>query len=165
MAIKIAGITLRRGRLQVETTPYPTFVVDIGVVAGGAGYAAELRCNNGRTLRINSVWFSKPSVQVTLRLIKASTPSTGGTSTNGTVVGMKGGGGPDGRALLFTAAPTAGTAIGDVFEMVVGTTDNVEIAFGDNDTEALELEGTEALGVNVSAAATIVGRIVFQEVN
>ena len=143
-------------------TPARTFAVDIGVVAGGAGYAAELRAE-GTRLRVRSVWFSKPSVQVTLRLIKASSGSSGGTSTRGTVVAMQGGGGADNRVLLFTAAPTAGAAIGDVFEMVIAATDNVEVVFGDNGTQPLELTGTEALGINVSAAATIVGRIVFEE--
>ena len=152
--------------IERRLTPARTFVVDIGVVAGGAGYAAELLCNNGPTLRVNSVWFSKPSAQVTLRLIVATAASTGGTLTNGLAVPMRGKRtlSTDNRVRLFTAAPTAGEAIGDVFEMVVGTADNIDIIFGDVHTEALEISGTQALGINVSAAATIVGRIMFQEV-
>lgn len=144
--------------------PYPTFVADIGVVGSGAGYAAELLAN-GERLRVKSVWFSKPSAQVTLRLIRAATASSGGTSTQADVIGMKGGVQSSARLLLFTAVPTAGTALGDVFEMVVGTGDNVEVLFGDDGTEPLEIEGRQALAVNVSAAATIVGRIVFQQVS
>ena len=143
--------------------PYPTYVVDIGVVAGGAGYAAELLAS-GKRLRIKSVFFSKPSAAVTFRIIKALAGSSGGTSTNGTIVAMKGGGGGvSARVNLFTAAPTAGTAIGDVFEMAMATDGSVDVSFGDNGTEPLEIEGRQALGINVSAAATIVGRIVFQE--
>lgn len=152
------------GVLRVRPATNPTFAVDIGVAAGGAGYAAELRGVEGKRLRVKSVWFSKPSAQVTLRLIKALSKTTDGTSTGGTVVRLGVGEGSQARVLLFTAAPTAGVAIGDVFEMVVATTDNVEVTFGDNDTEPLEIGGSEALGVNVSAAATIVGRIVFEEV-
>ena len=152
--------------IERRLTPPRTLMVDIGVVAGGAGYAAELLCNRGPVLRVKSVWFSRPSVQVTLRLIVAEAASTGGTLTNGIAVPMRGSRtlSTDNRVRLFTAAPTAGTAIGDIFEAVVPTDGNIEILFGENGEEPLELSGSEALGINVSGAATIVGRITFQEI-
>ena len=165
MSLTIRGLLFggRRGLLVEDAPPHPTFAVDIGVVAGGAGYAAEL-IPGGRRVQVKSVWFSKPSVAVTFRLIKASSPSTVGTSTSGTVVRLGAGGGAYANVKLFTGAPTAGIAIGDVFEMAVATDGSVEVTFGDNGTEPLELTATQALGINVSAACTVVGRIVFQEV-
>lgn len=142
--------------------PLPTYSVDIGVVAGGAGYAAEL-IPGGVPVVVKSIWFSKPSAAITYRVIKASTPSTAGTSTDGVAVRHGGASTARARTKLFTAAPTAGVAIGDLFAMAVGTGDNVDLVFGDNGTEPLVIEGNERLGINVSAAATIVGRIVFQE--
>ena len=49
----------------LRPAPLPLYTVDFGVVAGGAGYAAEL-IPGGVPLLVRSVWFSKPSVSVTL---------------------------------------------------------------------------------------------------
>ena len=146
----------------LRPTPLPTYTVDFGVVAGAAGYAAEL-IPSGASLLVRSVWFSKPSAAITYRIIKASTPSTGGTSTDAVAVSVNGARNAKAQTKIFTAVPTAGVAVGDVFEMAVGTGDSVDVTFGDNGTEPLEVSGNQALVINVSAAATIVGRIVFQE--
>ena len=146
----------------------PTYRAEIGVVAGAAGYAAEIFCNTGRKIHIQQVYFSKPSVQITMRLIKASTLSTGGTSTDSAVVPLdsRSAISSSARVKLFTGAPTAGTAIGDVFEEVVGTGDVLWEEFGhllSNRPLTLHGEDNEALAVNVSGAVTIVGYIEFSE--
>lgn len=143
----------------------PTYRADIGVVAGGAGYAAELVGSPFKVVRVHRVFVAKPSVEVTIRLIKAKRASTVGTSTNATAVALDSQS-PDATATvkLFTAAPTAGAAIGDVFEAVVGTGDVVWEDFADVGQGGLVLRGSDqALGVNVSAAATLVGYIEWSE--
>ena len=145
---------------------FPTYRADIGVVAGGAGYAAEIIVPSKTAVFVTQVFFAKPSVAVTMRLIKASTNSTGGTSTNATIVRMdEEARGSRATVRLFTGAPTAGTALGDVFELAVGTGDIVWEEFGNREGQYLKLHGPrEALGVNVSGAATIVGYIEWIEV-
>ena len=151
----------------VEVRRAPTFRVEIGVVAAGAGFAAELIPGVGKGLKVHALYFSKPSVQVTLRLLKNSTPSTDGTSSDGPITPLDSrfpvSGGE--RCKLFTAAPTAGIQVGsDLFEGVIGTGDILYEEFGQNGQSPLVLRGSlETLGVYVSAAATIVGYIEFSE--
>ncbi len=155
---------IRNALVALRPAPPPCFTVVIGVVAGGAGYAVEVLPNASKRLRIKEVFFSKPSVQVTMRLIKASQRSAGGTSTDGVIVSMSSRDGVSAQVKLFTGAPTAGTAIGDAFSMVVAATDNVDVTYGQHGEKPMEIRGAEAFAVNVSGAATIAGFIRFEEV-
>lgn len=143
-----------------------TYQLDIGVVAAGAGYAAEIYPTGARVIYITEVHLNKPSVNVTLRLIKASTRSTGGTSTTPTPTALDSTQAVSQATVkLFTAVPTAGTAIGDLFDLAMATGDVVWQEFGNNNTKPLVLRGSgDALAVNVSAAATIAGYIRWVEV-
>ena len=140
------------------------FRAEIGVVAG-VGFAAELIPSSGTRLIVHGVFFTKPSVVVTVRLIKNSTASTLGTSTNSTVTpldSMK----PSRSTVvkLFTAVPTAGTSVGDLAEQVVDTTDWFWFPFGVDGEPPLVLHGpNETLAVNTSAVATIAGFINWSE--
>ena len=151
--------------VKFEPKP-PTYRVEIGVVAGGAGFAAELIPGTGRKLTIHAVYFSKPSVAVTMRLLRNARASTLGTSTEGPITPLDGSFDRSGAICkLFTAAPTAGTQLGsDLFEGVIGTGDVLYEEFGQNGQNPLVLRGAdETLGINVSAAVTIVGYIEFSE--
>ena len=159
-------IAVIRGIVTTRPEPKPpTHRVEIGVVAGGAGFAAELIPGVDRKLIVHAVYFSKPSAAVTLRLLKNSSPSSGGTSTNGAVTPLDSGFSSRATCKLFTAAPTAGTQVGsDLFEGVIQTTEVLYEEFGQNGQNLLVLRGAnETLAVNVSAAATIVGYIEFSE--
>ena len=141
----------------------PTYRVEIGVVAP-VGFAAELIPGTGRKITVKAFYTSKPSAVVTIRLIKNRTPSSGGTSSNSTIVPMDSTYPSDSTCKLFTGAPTAGVAVGDVFERVMETTDDVYEEFGINGAAPLVLYGPgETLAVNASAIATLVGYIEFTE--
>ena len=159
---KIKGIVTVR-----PVPPSPTFRVEIGVVAGGAGFAAELIPGSRRKVTVHAVYFSKPSASVTMRLLKNSSPSTGGTSTESAITPLDRNSPHLGttKCKLFTAVPTAGTQVGsDLFEGVIGTQDVLYEEFGHIGQSPLVLRGSdESLAVNVSGAATIVGYIEFSE--
>lgn len=157
-----------RIRGVVSTRPVlgpPTFRTEIGVVAGGAGFAAELIPESGHKLIVHAVYFSKPSVAVTLRLLKNSMPSTGGTSTNSAMTPLDSDHSTRAVCKLFTAAPTAGAqAGGDLFEGAIGIGDVMYEEFGQNGQRPLVLRGAlETLAINVSAAVTVVGYIEFSD--
>lgn len=157
-----------KGIVTVRPVPKPpTYRVEIGVVAGGAGFAAELIPGEGMKLTVHAVYFSKPSVSVTLRLLKNRTPSSGGTSTVSETTPLDSAFPLRGNTSckIFTAAPTAGEQVGtDLFEGVIGTGDVLFEEFGQNGQSPLVLrDRRQTLAVNVSAAATIVGYIEFSE--
>lgn len=172
------AIRLVNGGIPVTaTTPFPvsidqppkppTFRVEIGVVAAGAGFAAELVPGGRSKLLVHAVYFSKPSVAITMRLLRNSGASTGGTSTNSPITPLDSALQPSGGTAckIFTGAPTAGAQVGsDLFEGVIGTGDVLYEEFGQNGQNPLVLRSSsETLAVNVSGAATIVGYIEFSE--
>lgn len=143
------------------------FRADIGVVAA-SGFAAEIippAAVANVTVVVHGIFISKPTALITVRIIKNETASTGGTSTNAVIVPL---GAYDSRGTtvkIFTVAPTAGAALGDLAEHVVDTTDWMFFPFGEHGEAPLELYyPTDTLAVNVSAAATITGYIAFSEV-
>ena len=142
-----------------------TYQLDIGVVAAGAGYAAEIYPTGKRRIHITEVHLNKPSVAVTIRLIKAQTRSTGGTATTPVGIPLDAqDDSPQAEVKLFTAAPTAGVAVGDVFDLAFATGDFVWQEFGNLGTKPLVLGGvSQALAINVSGAATIAGYIRWTE--
>ena len=140
------------------------FRAEIGVVAG-VGFAAELIPPAGTKIIVHGVFFTKPSALVTVRLIKNSSASTDGTSTNSTIIPLDSARGSRGATVkLFTVVPTAGTSVGDLAEQVMDTTDWFWFPFGVDGEPPLVLHGSgETLAINVSAIATIAGFISWSE--
>lgn len=144
--------------------PRPGFRASIAVAAP-AGFGAELI--PGATVKciVRGVFVSKPTVQTTVRLIKNRTASSGGTSTNATIVPLDSTHAAAGTTVkIFTAAPTAGTAVGDIAEFILETTDWMWFGFGEHGEPPLVLKGSsETLAVNFGTAATIDGYIAWSE--
>lgn len=145
--------------------PRAGFRANIAVVAGGSGFAVELVPGAGIRCFVHSVFLTKPTVSITTNLIKNSTASTGGTSTNGAKIPTDSQKPASGTLVkLFTAIPTAGTAVGTLALCVLDPTDWMQFIFGADGEPPLVLHGpSETLAVNVSAAATIAGFIAWSE--
>lgn len=149
---------------QIAVPAFPSFRADIGV-AGVSGVAAEIIPGDA-IVRVHGVFIAKPTALVTVRLIKNYTASTGGTSTNAVVVPLDSTKAPSKATVvkLFTAAPTAGTALGDLAEYVMDTTDWMYFRFGADGEQPVILNNPrETLHVNINATATITGFIAWTE--
>lgn len=144
--------------------PLPTFRAQIGV-AGPAGVAAELIPGAGVRLHVRSVFITKPTVATAVTLIKQSTATTGGTSTNATIGPLDSAKAASGsRIKLFTGAPTAGTSVGSLAIHTLETTDWMLFTFGENGAGPLVLNTpNQTLAVSLGTAATIVGYIEWSE--
>jgi len=164
MPMNLEDVVTQLKALAIEPKS-PMFRTELGVIAAGAGFAAELIPGKGKKLTVYAVYFSKPSVAITLRLLKNSSPSTGGTATNSPITSLDSAFASSSQCKIFTAAPTAGAQLGgDLFEGVIATTEVLYEEFGQHGQNPLVLrDSSETLGVYVSGAVTIVGYIEFSE--
>ena len=135
-----------------------TYRASFTVACGGAGDCVTISPVS-HPVSIRQVWISKPTNAITVSLILRSTADTGGTSTTATDFPLDdsdGAGTPSVK--LYTAAPTAGIAIGTLLAQPMGTGDTVVETFGTSNDKPLVLN-TQNLAISVSGAATIVGYV------
>lgn len=139
--------------------PYPTYRYDLNALnVAGAGTAVELRnaLDSDVVLLVQQVFYSKPQAQQTLKLIKQSSDSTGGTAVKANGVPLDSRWKPSiGQIFPYTAAPTAGTVAGILWQGVVATTDVLYEEFGnERNSHPLVLYPGESFAINHSAAST-----------
>ena len=165
------------GELQVDVLTMPTtnvrklaptqktFVFTFNVVAA-AGTAVEILGPTSGSSEILEVYITKPSAATTITINKRSAASTGGTQgTAPTIV-------PHDATFaaatsvvrVFTADPTEGTLVGEMFRDAMGTGDRVAFSTGDSIGAPITLNAdTQVVTIETSAAVTLVGRVVFTE--
>lgn len=132
-----------------------------------AGVAVQIVGAAGRIVRVTRIQFSKPSVaQAPLIFTKNSAAATGGTSTTPTLVPLDSKNEPaEAVVRLYTAAPTPGAAVGNIYDADHSTSDVLFGTFsGEQHTQDTVLRGAaEALTIVLQAAATINGYIEWTE--
>lgn len=152
--------------VQAHSPRLKTFRATFNVAAGAAGTAVEVLGPTSGSSEILEIYLTKPSAAVTLTINKRSAASTGGTAgTAPTLV-------PNDATFaaatsvvkIFTGDPTEGTLVGEVFRRTFATTDDVAITYGTGIDGPFTLNAAaQALTIETSAAATIVGHVVFLE--
>ena len=152
--------------VQAHSPRVKTYRATFNVAAGAAGTAVEVLGPTSGSSEILEIYLTKPSAAVTLTINKRSAASTGGTAgTAPTLV-------PNDATFaaatsvvkIFTGDPTEGTLVGEVFRRTFATTDDVSITYGTGIDGPFTLNAVaQALTIETSAAATIVGHVVFLE--
>lgn len=135
-------------------------------VTAVAGQAVVISGSASKTVYIKEIFFTKPSGAVILTGVKQSTATTGGTSTAVTAVPLdSANAAATASTLQYTAAPTPGTSVGEVFRDSVATTDRVLYQFAtDVDGQRLVLRGTaQQLALTLDAGASVRGYIEWLE--
>jgi hypothetical protein len=150
-----------------QEQPVATYITSFSSVAGGAGNCVEIIGSATKTVKVWEVFIEKPTVAATFTLRKQSSASTGGASANQTITPCED---LDGAATAvvkaFTAAPTAGTLVGNIWNTIVATTDREDILFGGGRTKPVTLRGTtQTLAINTTIAGTNNFTIVHTEEN
>jgi hypothetical protein len=96
--------------------------------AGGQFLELVNPVGSGRVVRATLQLLTKPSAQMHWTVLKQSVPSTVGTSTTPVPVSLDSADAATvGVVKLYTVKPTAGTAVGNIWDMIVNTGDT----FGD----------------------------------
>ena len=134
----------------------PTYRADFsGVVGAGSGNLVEIAWVSG-TVKILAIHFAKPSATSTLVIRKQSAASTGGTSANTTIVPLDSGfSAATATVKQFTAVPTAGTLVGNVYKNTIATTDTLLEEFGPRSGAPIVLRSAgQSVAINVDVACT-----------
>lgn len=156
-----------REAMQIRALGRQTFRVTFADLAGVAGVVAQLQGVAGRVIRVARVQFAKPSVaQAPLIFTKNSAAATGGTSTTPTPVPLDSENADVGGVVrLYTAAPTPGAVVGNVYDADHDTSDVLFETFGvEQNAQALVLRGVaECFTIVLQANATINGYIEWTE--
>jgi hypothetical protein len=135
-------------------------------IAAVAGDAVVIQGSSTKTVKIREIWLTAETAQSRIILVKRSAADSSGTSTSGTLVPLDS---TDAVATavvkLYTAAPSLGSAVGNIYNQVVGQGSTMEETFGDNNThKPVVLNSTsEFLAVNISANTTLTGHIEWTE--
>lgn len=142
-----------------------TYMSAFTVVAGGAGHCVEIIGSGSQTVRVLEIYTEKPSVAATFTFLKQSAVDTGGTSAAQTLVPMSSANSAATATVkAYTAVPTPGTSIGNVFITALATTDGRDIQFEQVAGQPVTLIGTsQSLAINTSIAGTNLFVIWFTE--
>lgn len=113
------------------------------------------------------IFMGDPSAAVTVTANRRSTATTGGTSTNRTLVrARQTEGAATSTVRQFSVAPTAGTLIGEVLRDDLGTSDKVTWTFGDSfDTPIILTGAADVLTLELNVGASVEGHVVIVEMN
>jgi len=162
----IAGRTVGSqvvGKTEGKVTYRVTFADLVAVV----GVAVQIIGGANNIIRVTKVQFSKPSgAQAPLIFTKNSAAATGGTSTTPTPVPLDSADAvAEAVVRLYTALPTPGASVGNVYDADHATSDVLFETFGDEqNTQGLVLRGVaEALTIVLQADATINGYLEWTE--
>lgn len=142
----------------------PTYRASFSIAAV-SGDAVVIFSRDDMVIKITEIAIAKPSVTETVLITKRSTYDTGGTSTLATI-GPSDSNDPATTTVvrLYTAAPTAGTAIATIARCVVNTTDLLVFDFTTKGRKPPSLRNTaECLAINVDATSTLAGWIEWTE--
>lgn len=140
----------------------PTYRFTFSVAAGGAGAVIEIIGAASKLIRVREVKIVKPSAGVTISFAKRSAVATGGTTTtaptvvptDSTVDAFPG------NVKAYTGAPTAGTLVGKVDEVAMGTGDVYVYDPGNDPERPITLRSaTQVLTIDTSGAATVAGTV------
>lgn len=147
-----------------QEVPLATYITSFSAVAA-IGTAVEVIGSATKTVKVWEIFVEKPSVAATFLVRKHSSASTGGSSTNQTIVPCED---LDAAATAvvkaFTAAPTAGTLLGNVWTTQMATTEREDILYGGGRTKPITLRGTsQTLTVNTNVAGANTFTIVMTE--
>lgn len=134
-------------------------------LSGPNGIALEIVGSATKTVKVLEFYISKPSAETSLTITKRSTASSGGVSTTPTKVpNLSSNAAASATFKAFTSAPTAGTAIGQVFNDVVATSDRLHLKYADNNAQPLTLSGaSEAITFEAGVAAFYRGHLTWME--
>lgn len=154
-----------RGNHVDTESSAPTYRATFNVTTDAAGDAVEVTTDGTKIVKVRAFWFVRPSIEVTLTVVKRSAADTGGTASNATVVPLDSGN-PATTVTVkqYTADPTEGTAVGEVWRGVVGTQDSLYEEFGHRTGTPIYLRTTaQTLALNCSAAGNFEGMIEWTE--
>lgn len=148
--------------LPVETDPVsPTYMAGFTFTAP-SGQFLELRGSGSSIATITKVVIELGTSD-TLTVTKQSAASTGGTSSDETAVPLDSGNAAANLTVRgYTAAPTAGAAVGDI-AVRIGTSATFEFAQGNTQGVVLNT-ATETLGFALAAGTTVSGYVEWIEV-
>ena len=150
----------------MSARPPDTYRVAFSLVAA-AGHAVEIIGSATRDVRVTLIEVGKPSVETVVTFVKQSVADTGGTSTSPTIAPLESSS-PAATAAVkaYTAAPTAGTSVGTIYAMTLGTGDVAIEDFGRDVRHVREviLRGAaQTLAVNLATGATAKFVVEFTE--
>ena len=155
------------GRLRVDSvsgTGVAEYMVSFRALAAPGGQVFEVLGASGVVGRIVEIFFFKPSVNVRLRALKQSVPSTGGTTTANAAVPMDSADTAGLTYRTFTAAPTAGTLVGTPVDVSpITPADIVAWTFGDLSDKPIVIRNGESLALSTDVAATVYGYVKIRE--
>lgn len=152
------------GPVTISPSTVTTYYVNFSFAAAGSGNAFEIVWAS-TVVRILELYITKPSVQITAVLRKQSAASTGGTSVAQTIVPADSGnaaGSGFATVNAYTAVPTAGTLVGNIFSDVMAPTDRIDFRPERNLGQPIVLRAAgESLALNVDGAVSLRGMLVF----
>jgi len=133
--------------------------------AAVSGDSVVIFGRDDKVIKLREVVIAKPTASQTVILIKRNTVDSGGTSTLATNVPMDISDGGSGTVVrLYTAAPTVGTAVGNIFRCAVAPSELLVVDFARAGVEPPTLRNaSECLAINVDATSTLPGSIEWTE--
>lgn len=157
-------INVQGGGVAPAPSSATTYYVNFAFAAAGSGNALEIVWAS-TVVRVLEIFFTKPSAQVTAVIRKQSAASTGGTAVAQTIVpanSANAAGSGFATVNAYTVVPTAGTLVGNIYSMVVGTSDTFDFyPIHDIAQPPMLISAGQSLAINVDAAATLRGMLVF----
>lgn len=136
-----------------------------GASAPGAGQFFELRnpAASGKTIKVTTVWLTKPSVTTLFTVRQQTALSTGGTAAAGTAVKLATANAAAVAVLnVYSAVPVQGAG-GSVFEASLTAGDSVSDTPGSSIAQPITLAAGESLAISTDVAATIRGMVEWTE--
>ena len=133
--------------------------------AAVSGDSVVIFGRDDKVIKLREVVIAKPTAAQTVVIIKRNTADSGGTSTLATNVPMDISDGGSGTVVrLYTAAPTVGTAVGNIFRCAVAPSELLVVDFARAGVEPPTLRNaSECLAINVDATSTLPGSIEWTE--
>lgn len=138
-----------------------TYMASLTSFTSAAGVAVEIRGSATTTVSITDIVLNLGASD-TITVTMQSANSTGGTSSSLTLVPLDSNNAAATNSVLtYTAAPTPGTAVGDIAE-VTGT--SLTLSFAEGNRQPIVLNAAaEAVSISLASGTTVTGYVKWTE--
>jgi hypothetical protein len=158
-SVKVSFTAAGSSAVQLNAPTISTYRYNLANLATIVGQTVEIVGSGTKTVRLITIFLSKPSAPVNVTVTRQTVKSTGGTNSTPTPTPMATSDGASTATVkLYTAAPSTGTPAGVVFADNVSTADRVADEPGSRTGQPCIVAGVgESVALAFDAITTLSG--------